>query len=444
MVLDALGSGDPMAGPSLHQMTIAGVPFAGSQHALARKDFVLWGDPTGVMESLRKDACQSTWDVLDENEPIPSFVPAWSLDPVIDVSIDCQTGECLYDADGDGICDELELPEVPWCGDVNATNYGPESLTLQCLPPTVIEYMLSSCCSTAVTSAPPPTATLLPPGGQTSALLSSDCGQGAKNIGFCFEGQRAFVADQESHSVRVLDYSNLNYPEPLILDILPVEIDSAPNGNLSTGTCGCRCLESWHRKLCRTRLLDLLLDHGGCGVDGPQHAPRLWIGAFYDADGKLIDALNGVVNTGPGVSSVHFSDDGRWLVTANRGAGLAAGAGTDPYGSITAVDVSSFSTTTRTPPTWRTLRCTKSIFLRSPRWMACRQGCPQTFGLTLTPWAKFSNPLPPPWTPTTTPFGSIVAATTPWWRSTSTILPPAIPWWQLGAGAFATWKPQGD
>ena len=351
MVLDALGSGDPMAGPSLHQMTIAGVPFAGSQHALARKDFVLWGDPTGVMESLRKDACQSTWDVLDENEPIPSFVPAWSLDPVIDVSIDCQTGECLYDSDGDGICDELELPEVPWCGDVNATNYGPESLTLQCLPPTVIEYMLSSCCSTAVTSATPPTATLLPPGGQTSALLSSDCGQGAKNIGFCFEGQRAFVADSENQSVRVYDYSNLNYPEPLILDTLPVEIDAAPNGNLNWAPVD---VDVWNpgtgnfaepdtSVCCSTMVAVAWMD--------PNTPLDSGLVAFYDADGELIDALNGVVNTGPGVSSVHFSDDGRWLVTANRGAGLAAGAGSDPFGSITAVDVSSYSqdTTTTTP-----------------------------------------------------------------------------------------------
>jgi hypothetical protein len=342
-VIDALGSSDPAEGPALHELTVAGVPYAGRQHALARKNFVLWGDPTGVAESNRRDACQSTWDVLDENESIPPFTPAWSLDPVIDVEIDCSTGACLNDADGDGICDELELPDVPWCGDVNATNYGPANLALQCLPPSVIEYMLSSCCSTAVANAPPPTAGLLPEGGGTSSLVSSDCGQSAKNVGYCFEGQRAFVADPYNNSVRILDYSNLSYPEPLILDDVPAVIDSAPNGNLNWAPID---VDVWNpgngnfaepdTSICCSTMVAVAWVDPNTPLDSG-------LVAIYNSDGALIDALNGVVNTGPGVSSVHFSDDGRWLVTANQGAGLAAGAGSDPYGSITAIDVSSYS-----------------------------------------------------------------------------------------------------
>ena len=44
--------------------------------------------------------------------------------------------------------------------------------------------------------------------------------------------------------------------------------------------------------------------------------------AIYNSNGVLIDSAHGVIPTGPGVNAVTFSDDGKWLVTANAGAAL--------------------------------------------------------------------------------------------------------------------------
>ena len=349
-VLDALGTNDPGAGASLSELTIAGVPFAAAQHALARKDYVIWGDPSGLAEANRSDACQSTWDVLDENENVPLFVPAWSLNASIEVAVNCETGACLNDVDGDGICDELEIPEVPWCGDVNATNYGPASLALQCMEPSIIEYLVSSCCccSTAVpVNAPPPTAGLLPEGGgATSSMMSSDCGQDAKSLAYCFEGARAFVTDPQNKQVRILDYSNVNYPQPLFLGgSMPAAIDTCPNGNLNWAPTdvdvwnpGAGNFAEGDTSVCCSTMVAVSWADPGNPLDSG-------LVAFYDSDGVLVDPTYGVVPTGPGVSSIHFSDDGRWLVTANPGAGLSAGSGSDPLGSVTAIDVSSYGNT---------------------------------------------------------------------------------------------------
>ena len=78
--MDVLGSSDP-GEASLFELTVADVPMAAKQHALARKPFVLWGDPTGTAEANRSASTASTWKVLDENEPIPTFSPAWQLGP---------------------------------------------------------------------------------------------------------------------------------------------------------------------------------------------------------------------------------------------------------------------------------------------------------------------------------------------------------------------------
>ena len=232
--LDVLGSSDPSEA-SLFELTVADVPLAARQHALARKPFVLWGDPTGTAEANRSSSTTSTWKVLDENEPIPTFSPAWQLGPQVEVARDCATGECVNDLNGNGICDELEVPDVPWCSDVNAPNYGPESLTLNCNDPSLIEYFVSSCCDEEEAPTEPLNAggELTPMAPQSQALVTGGCGKRASSLAYCLEGQRAFVSDPELKEVRIVDFTEFDKPKSLLIDGLPARIDSCPNGNLN-------------------------------------------------------------------------------------------------------------------------------------------------------------------------------------------------------------------
>lgn len=344
--VDALGGHDGSAGVSLSDLTISGVPKAARQHALVRKPYVLWGDPTGTAEANLSNSCRSTWTVLDENEGIPPFQSAWSLSPTIAVGIDCATGDCLNDLNGDGICDEIELPEVPWCNDVNSPDYGPQSLQLQCEPAAVIEYLVSSCCSTLIDSEMPPVAGLLSATEIGSSALSAQCGQGASKLAFCYEGQRAFVTDPENREVRLYNYANLQEPGPIgdgsggflgpitspngSPDYLPTDVDIWTPGHAN--------FAGPDSSICCSTMVAISWVNANAPLDSS-------IIAFYNSDGMILDAIHGVVATAAGTQALSFSDDGRWLVAANSGAGLAAGAADDPVASVTTIDVSSYSQT---------------------------------------------------------------------------------------------------
>ena len=344
--LDVLGSTDP-GEASLFELTIDDVPLAAKQHALARKPFVLWGDPTGTSEANRSASTASTWKVLDENEAIPTFSPAWQLGPQVEVARDCATGDCVNDLNGNGICDELEVPDVPWCSDVNAPNYGPESLTLNCNDPSLIEYFVSSCCDEEEAPAEPLNAGggLTPVAPMSQALVTGGCGKRASSLAYCLEGQRAFVTDRELKEVRIVDFTEFDKPKPLLINGIPARIDSCPNGNLNWVPTD---IDVWNpvpgdfaepdTAICCSTMVAVTWMDPALPLDSG-------LVAFYNSDGALIDTIHGVIPTGPDVKAVTFSDDGKWLVTANAGAALGAGVSDDPVGSITAIDVSSYSNT---------------------------------------------------------------------------------------------------
>ena len=342
--LDVLGSSDP-GEASLFELTVADVPLAAKQHALARKAFVLWGDPTGTAEANRSASTASTWKVLDENEAIPTFVPAWRLGPQVEVARDCASGDCVNDLNGNGICDELEVPEVPWCSDVNAPNYGPETLTLNCNDPSLIEYFVSSCCDEEEAESPNNEGDLTPMAPQSQAMMTDGCGKRASGLAYCLEGQRAFVTDPDQKEVRILDFSDFDKPQLLFIDGVAARIDSCPNGNLNWVPTG---IDVWNpvpgdfaepdTAICCSTMVAVTWMDPALPLDSG-------LVAIYNSDGVLIDTLHGVIPTGPGVTAVNFSDDGAWLVTANAGDALEAGVSDDPVGSITAIDVSSYSNT---------------------------------------------------------------------------------------------------
>ena len=135
------------------------------------------------------------------------------------------TGECHLDSDGDGVCDELELPAE--CDDVNAPNYSIVAAALFCEDYECIEFYEASCCSTALESfAPVPGA----PGAPLALATSqpAPCGQRASELAFCNYGQRAFVVDEANQIVRILGYGDLENPTATVggatLEITPPSI----------------------------------------------------------------------------------------------------------------------------------------------------------------------------------------------------------------------------
>ena len=117
--IDAIGdwNGDPGSG-----WDVAGVSNATKDHSLIRKSDVTSGNGGDWITSAGTDADNSEWIVLDKDD--------WAGLGSHDFTGSCGGGNyaivydcddvCLNDADGDGVCDELE---IAGCADSGACNY---------------------------------------------------------------------------------------------------------------------------------------------------------------------------------------------------------------------------------------------------------------------------------------------------------------------------------
>ena len=117
--IDAIGdwNGDPGSG-----WDVAGVSAGTKDHSLIRKSDITNGNGGDWTASAGTDADNSEWIVLDQND----WTGLGSHDFTgscgggnFAVVYDCD-GVCLNDADGDGVCDELE---IAGCTDSGACNY---------------------------------------------------------------------------------------------------------------------------------------------------------------------------------------------------------------------------------------------------------------------------------------------------------------------------------
>ncbi len=117
--VDAIGdwNGDPGSG-----WDVAGVSAGTKDHSLIRKSDITSGNGGDWIGSAGTDAENSEWIVLDQNDwtglGSHEFTGSCSGGNYA-VVYDCD-GVCLNDADGDGVCDELE---VAGCTDSGACNY---------------------------------------------------------------------------------------------------------------------------------------------------------------------------------------------------------------------------------------------------------------------------------------------------------------------------------
>ncbi len=117
--IDAIGdwNGDPGSG-----WDVAGVSAGTKDHSLIRKSDITNGNGGDWIGSAGTDADNSEWIVLDQND--------WTGLGSHDFTGSCEGGNyavvydcdgvCLNDADGDGVCDELE---IDGCTDSGACNY---------------------------------------------------------------------------------------------------------------------------------------------------------------------------------------------------------------------------------------------------------------------------------------------------------------------------------
>ena len=329
-----------VSGVPLSQVSIGDVTMAPGQHRLVRQPWVLQG---------RLNLEEEEWLVCDENEAVP-FYSAWDLEPTILVPLNPGSNDCLNDADGDGVCDQLELPV--YCQNVNATNYSPLQNTLICDDAETLEFWMSS--FTLDQGGQLGTLTPASPLGSPqamSAMASNSCSAGASQLAFCNTGQRAFVVDENNKSVRIVDYGNLNNPALIsdgtgngIMDIRALEISTeltaagvADWGSLvpldvdiyntivgpddTTYCCSLMVAVAW--------------------VDTASLANPGWI-SFHDSNGALLGGgANDIYPVGPSPRSLSFSEDGSWLVVACAGEGEYAV--TDPKGEVVCVNVAPFT-----------------------------------------------------------------------------------------------------
>ena len=329
-----------VSGVPLSQVSIGDVTMAPGQHRLVRQPWVLQG---------RLNLEEEEWLVCDENEAVP-FYSAWDLEPTILVPLNPGSNDCLNDSDGDGVCDQLELPV--YCQNVNATNYSPLQNTLICDDAETLEFWMSS--FTLDQGGQLGTLTPASPLGSPqamSAMASNSCSAGASQLAFCNTGQRAFVVDENNKSVRIVDYGNLNNPALIsdgtgngIMDIRALEISTeltaagvADWGSLvpldvdiyntivgpddTTYCCSLMVAVAW--------------------VDTASLANPGWI-SFHDSNGALLGGgANDIYPVGPSPRSLSFSEDGSWLVVACAGEGEYAV--TDPKGEVVCVNVAPFT-----------------------------------------------------------------------------------------------------
>jgi hypothetical protein len=329
-------------------VTLNGTNHAPGQHRIVRQPWVLQG---------KAEVNESEWLVCDENWDMP-FYSSWNLESTTFVPMDPNSEGCLNDLDGDGICDQLEIPM--YCQNVNAINFSPLYNTLICEEAEVVEYWISSFNLNAIAQQ----GGLLPPidPGQEPAasemVASSICSSGASQLAFCNYGQRAFVVNDVTRSVDIIYYGDLGNPHP---------IDSGPGGGFSILADDIR--DKLYEQGLTTALRDELVpsdvdiyNMGGsynlvavAWIDPNDLTFPGWV-TLHDTDGNLFDEINeiefSIHEVGPTPRSLAFSPDGEWLVVACSGEGEYNAV--DPKAEIVCINVLGY-TQDPVAPTWADL-----------------------------------------------------------------------------------------
>nr|MBC8518613.1 hypothetical protein [Euryarchaeota archaeon] len=323
-------------------VTLNGTNHAPGQHRIVRQPWVLQG---------KAEVNESEWLVCDENWDMP-FYSSWNLESTTLVPMTENDQGCLNDLDGDGICDQLEIPM--YCQNVNAINFSPLYNTLICEEADVVEYWISSFNLNAIAEQ----GGLLPPidPGQEPAtsemVASSFCDNGASQLAFCNYGQRAFVVNENMRSVDIINFGDLGNPVPI-----------------SDGIGGFRSIlaNDIASELVLRGLTSVLRaglvpsDVDIYNMEGPDNMVAVaWIDpydltlpgwvTFHNTDGILFDEIEAIHEVGPNPRSLAFSPDGEWLVVACSGEGeyLAVD---DPKAEIVCINVGGY-TLNPVAPTW--------------------------------------------------------------------------------------------
>ncbi|MDG2363357.1 MAG: hypothetical protein P8L80_04560, partial [Flavobacteriales bacterium] len=318
-------------------VTLNGTNHAPGQHRVVRQPWVLQG---------KAEVNESEWLVCDENWDMP-FYSSWNLASTILVPMEPNSEECQNDQDGDGICDQLEIPM--YCQNVNAINFSPLYNTLICEEAEVVEYWISSFNLNAIAQQ----GGLLPPidpdqePATSEMVASSICSSGASQLAFCNYGQRAFVVNENTRSVDIINYGDLGNP---------VLISDGIGGfrSISADDIAAVLVSQGLTTVLRDGLVPSDVDVYNLG--GPKNMVAVsWIDPYaltlpgwvtlHNTDGMLFDEIDeiefSIHEVGPTPRSLAFSPDGEWLVVACSGEGeYDAG---DPKAEIVCINVAGYT-----------------------------------------------------------------------------------------------------
>ena len=323
-------------------VTLNGTNHAPGQHRIVRQPWVLQG---------KTEVNESEWLVCDENWDMP-FYSAWNLESTTFVPMEPNSQGCLNDLDGDGICDQFEIPMD--CQNVNAINFSPLYNTLICEEAEVVEYWISSFNLNAIAQQ----GGLLPPidpsqqSVASEMVASSFCENGASQLAFCNYGQRAFYVNENMQSIEIINYGDLGNP---------VFIDDGTGGVRSISAVDI-ATEILSQAL-STSLITTLVpsDVDVYNMEGPENMVAVaWIDTsdltlpgwvtLHDTNGLLFSADEAIQQVGPTPRSLAFSQDGEWLVVACSGEG-EYNSGGDPKAEIVCINVDGYTQDTGNP-TW--------------------------------------------------------------------------------------------
>jgi hypothetical protein len=230
-----------------------------------------------------------------------------------------------------------------FCQNVNAINFSPLYNTLICEEADVVEYWISSFNLNAIAEQ----GGLLPPidPGQEPAtsemVASSFCDNGASQLAFCNYGQRAFVVNENTRSVDIINFGDLGNPVQIsdgiggflsispddMLDeftLLGVDVESLVPSDVdifNMGTINNLVAVAW-------------INTSDLTSDG-------WV-TLHNTDGILFNEPEAIQQVGPTPRSLAFSPDGAWLVVACSGEGEYETL--DPMATIVCIEVHSLAT----------------------------------------------------------------------------------------------------